>query len=54
MSAQGRLTKERTNLETPLMMMVGCEDVVIGTEGNEACRQYARHPKGDSGSDVTF
>lgn len=54
MSAQGRLTRERTNLETPLMMMLGCEDVVIGSEGNEACRQYARYPEGHGGSEDGF
>ena len=48
MSAGGRLTKERRNVETPLMMMIGSEDAVLGSEGNEACRQYALKPEGAS------
>lgn len=41
MSGGGVLpTSSRANLETPILMMTGKEDTVIGTAGNEACRQY--------------
>ena len=39
MSAEGRLTKERTNSHTPLMVMIGTEDTVIGTEGLVPCQK---------------
>eukprot|EP00438_Fugacium_kawagutii_P013400 Skav216506 [mRNA] locus=scaffold1123:641118:641677:- [translate_table: standard] len=45
MSANGRLMKERKNMETPIMMMVGTEDYVLGADGVEACRQK---PEGSS------
>jgi len=45
MSAGGRITKERTNCHTPLMVMIGTEDTVIGTEGNALCREFARKPE---------
>ncbi|CAE7820644.1 PAFAH2 [Symbiodinium microadriaticum] len=48
MSAEGRLTKERTNLHTPLMVMIGTEDTVIGTEGNALCRDFVKKPEGCS------
>ncbi|CAJ1422942.1 unnamed protein product [Effrenium voratum] len=48
MSAGGRLMKERKNRHTPVMVMVGSEDTVIGAEGVEACRQYAKTPEGSS------
>lgn len=41
MSAGGRLIKERRNVETPIMMMIGSEDYVLGAEGVEACRQFS-------------
>ena len=41
MSANGRVIKERTNIKTPVMMMIGSEDYVLGAEGGEACRQYS-------------
>ena len=41
MSASGRVIKERTNIKTPVMMMIGSEDYVLGAEGGEACRQYS-------------
>eukprot|EP00913_Durusdinium_trenchii_P001609 g1492.t1 len=48
MSAGGRIMKDRSNLETPVMMMIGTEDTVLGAEGNDACREYALKPKGSS------
>ena len=45
MSAGGRLMKERRNVETPVMMMVGSEDYVLGAEGVEACRQFSQNPR---------
>ncbi|CAE7241242.1 PLA2G7, partial [Symbiodinium pilosum] len=48
MSAEGRLTKERTNSHTPLMVMIGTEDTVIGTEGNALGRDFAQKPEGCS------
>eukprot|EP00930_Biecheleria_cincta_P003259 TRINITY_DN104182_c0_g1_i1.p1 TRINITY_DN104182_c0_g1~~TRINITY_DN104182_c0_g1_i1.p1 ORF type:complete len:460 (-),score=54.30 TRINITY_DN104182_c0_g1_i1:237-1460(-) len=41
MSAGGRLMEERKNLQTPVMIMIGTEDTVIGERGNELCRQFA-------------
>lgn len=32
---------ERKNVETPIMMMVGSEDYVLGADGVEACRQFS-------------
>jgi len=48
MSANGRVIKERTNMKTPVMMMIGSEDYVLGAEGGEACRQYSLKPEGSS------
>lgn len=28
-------------MKTPVMMMIGSEDYVLGAEGGEACRQYS-------------
>lgn len=48
MSADGRLMKERRNVETPIMMMIGSEDTVLGAKGVEACRQFSLKPEGSS------
>eukprot|EP00931_Biecheleriopsis_adriatica_P060957 TRINITY_DN36627_c0_g1_i1.p1 TRINITY_DN36627_c0_g1~~TRINITY_DN36627_c0_g1_i1.p1 ORF type:complete len:425 (+),score=42.21 TRINITY_DN36627_c0_g1_i1:58-1332(+) len=40
-SGGGRLTDERVNRKTPVMVMLGTEDTVIGEEGNELCRRFA-------------
>ncbi|CAK0839898.1 unnamed protein product [Prorocentrum cordatum] len=39
-SGGGRLPEERANRATPVFVMLGAEDTVIGERGNELCRQY--------------
>jgi len=39
-SAGGHLPESRANRETPVMVMLGTQDTVIGEEGNELCRCY--------------
>ena len=39
MSAGGRLPDERGNRETPVLIMTGAEDTVIGEEGNAAAER---------------
>ena len=49
MSGTKRLHVERRNKATPVMVMVGTEDTVIGTDGNAAARTYFEtHDVGDS------
>lgn len=39
-SGGGRLPGERADRATPVFVMLGAEDTVIGESGNELCRQY--------------
>lgn len=41
MSGDGRLTDTRLNHQTPVMVMIGTEDTVIGEAGNALCRKFA-------------
>jgi dienelactone hydrolase len=48
-SGSQRLATDRTNTKTPVMVMLGREDTVIGERGNQAGRDYVDHHKnGDS------
>eukprot|EP00929_Paragymnodinium_shiwhaense_P063198 TRINITY_DN31588_c0_g1_i1.p1 TRINITY_DN31588_c0_g1~~TRINITY_DN31588_c0_g1_i1.p1 ORF type:complete len:222 (-),score=38.95 TRINITY_DN31588_c0_g1_i1:397-1062(-) len=46
MSAGGRLGDKRQNKDTPVMLMAGVEDTVIGEKGAELIRQYAASHRG--------
>lgn len=49
MSGTRKLATERTNTQTPVMVMLGREDTVIGEGGNQAGRDYVdHHTDGDS------
>ena len=46
MSGGGTLAASRKNVQTPVMVMLGREDTVIGEGGNEAGREYCRNHQG--------
>ena len=48
MSGRAKLADARADRATPVMVMLGTEDTVIGAAGNEAGRQYARGHEGPS------
>jgi len=48
MSAGGRLPEERGNRQTPVMLMLGTEDTVIGELGNALGRRYVETHEGPS------